>query len=122
MEAPKLRSMFRNVRTEPRRFAFRSRHQPDVPEEWIHRKRRVEADVLGQPLDGDSLNISFKRGRGESVLSDRAERRKLAIRGARRAAIRAAIIGVFLCWMAYQGILWLEGSEFANIMNSLQNE
>lgn len=121
MEAPKLRSMFRNVRTEPRRFAFRSRHLPDVREEWTERKRRVEAEVLGEPLDGGARGISFRKGKGDEVLSDRAERRRAAIRGARRAALRAALIGAFLCWLAYQGILWLEGSEFANLMNSLQN-
>ena len=121
MEAPKLRSMFRNVRTEPRRFAFRSRHLPDVREEWTERKRRVEAEVLGKPLDGGGRGISFRKGKGDEVLSDRAERRRAAIRGARRAALRAALIGAFLCWLAYQGILWLEGSEFANLMNSLQN-
>ncbi len=119
MEAPKLRSMFRNVRTEPRRFAFRSRHLPDVREEWVERKRRVEAEVLGQPLDGGARGISFRKG--NAVIDDRAERRRSAIRGARRAALRAALIGIFLCWLAYRGILWLEGSEFANLMNSLQN-
>ena len=119
MEAPKLRSMFKNVRTEPRRFAFRSRHLPDVREEWVERKRRVEAEVLGQSLDGGGRGISFRKGNG--VIDDRAERRRSAIRGARRAALRAALIGIFLCWLAYQGILWLEGSEFANLMNSLQN-
>ncbi len=121
MEAPKLRSMFRNVRIEPRRFAFRSRHLPDVREEWIERKRRVEAEVLGQPVDGEGRSISFRRGNGEEVLGERAARRRAAIRGSRRAAVRAAIIGVFLCWLAYQGILWLEGSEFANLMKSLQD-
>ncbi len=113
--------MFRNVRTEPRRFSFRSRHLPEVREEWVERKRRVEAEVFGQPLDGEGRTISFRRGNGEEVLGERASRRKAAIRGSRRAAVRAAIIGVFLCYLAYQGILWLEGSEFANIMKSLQN-
>lgn len=113
--------MFRNVRTEPRRFAFRSRHLPDVREEWVERKRRVEAEVYGQPLDGAARPISFRKGAGDEVLGERAERRRLAIKGSRRAAVRAAIIGVFLCWLAYRGILWLEGSEFAHLMNSLQN-
>lgn len=121
MEAPKLRSMFRNVRTEPRRFAFRSRHLPDAREEWVERKRRVEAEVFGEPLDGGPRGISFRKGKGDEVLSDRAERRRAAIRGARRAALRAALIGAFLCWLAYRGILWLEGSDFANLMNSLQH-
>jgi hypothetical protein len=121
MEAPKLRSMFRNVRTEPRRFAFKSRHLPDVREEWVERKRRVEAEVLGGAMDGAERGISFRRGKGDEVLSDRADRRRMAIRGARRAAVRAALIGVFLCWLAYQAIIWLEGSEFANMMKALQH-
>ena len=91
---------------------------PETREEWLNRKRRVEAEVLGGPLDGEQRGISFKRG---EVLTDRAERRRASIRGARRAALRAAVIGAFLCWLAYRGVLWLEGSEFANIMNALQH-
>lgn len=121
MEAPKLRSMFRNVRTEPRRFAFRSRHLPQLKEEWVERKRRVESEVLGETMDGNPRGISFRSGHPRGVLSDRDERRKASIQGARRAALRAALIGVFLCWLAYRGMLWLEGSEFSDLMKALQH-
>ncbi len=47
MKAPKLRGPFRNVRTEPRTFDFKSRHLPDSRPEWEARKRRVEEEVHG---------------------------------------------------------------------------
>jgi len=121
MEAPKLRSMFRNVRTEPRRFSFRSRHLPQLKAEWVERKRRVESEVLGETIDGNPRGISFRGATMREVLSDRDERRRAAVQGARRAALRAALIGVFLCWLAYRGVLWLEGSEFAEMMKALEH-
>ena len=45
--------MFRNVRTTPRRFDFRSRHLPELDEEWQARKSRVEQEVSASS-DGDA--------------------------------------------------------------------
>ena len=53
MKAPKLRGPFRNVRTEPRTFKFKSRHLPDERPEWEERKRRVEA----RQLEGRRLGL-----------------------------------------------------------------
>ena len=56
MQAPKLRSMFRNVRTEPRRFVFRSRHLPELDAKWSERKEQIEAELAEQPAPETANN------------------------------------------------------------------
>ncbi len=67
MEAPKLRGMFRNVRTKPRSFVFKSRHLSDDPPQWGERKRRIESEVameLGEkvPEQNTASSIRFRKG------------------------------------------------------------
>ena len=61
MKAPKLKSIFRNVRTEPKKFKFKSRHLPEVRDDWEERKRRVEH---GLP---SSLSFSKRRKSAKKV-------------------------------------------------------
>ena len=56
--------MFRNVRSEPRRFQFRSRHLPDLDTKWAERKERIEAegdleDPVGQMRGYNGLDDRF---------------------------------------------------------------
>ena len=59
--------MFRNVRTEPRRFQFRSRHLPDLDPKWSERKERIEAEVAGEqdPDSAPARPIRFRSSRGK---------------------------------------------------------
>lgn len=125
MEAPRLRSMFRNVKTEPRRFQFRSRHLPELDEKWLERKRRAEA-ALGQTTEhADSTGakgvrpISFRSG--PSGGGDWRARRVQQIRGARWAMIRAGVIAVGLVWLAWKGIQWVEKSDFSGVLKWMEN-
>ena len=113
MKAPKLRGPFRNVRTEPRTFAFKSRHLPETRPEWEERKRRVEEEVNGTS-DGPRA-IKFKQGgkRAEGRLARRAE----AVRAGRMAALRAAGVAVVLVYLTYRAILWVEAQDYGHFLN-----
>lgn len=117
--------MFRNVKTEPRRFQFRSRHLSELDEKWLERKRRAEAEVGesdSAPNDGTSPNsrpISFRAGRGGAVAWK--ERRVQQIRGARWAMLRAGVIAVGLIWLAWKGIQWVEQSDFSGVLKWMEN-
>ena len=119
MEAPRLRSMFRNVRTEPRRFEFKSRHLPDVKEEGGERKRRVEREVLGVSDDDGPTQIRFRKG--SSPVDSRRQRRQASIRDARRAMIRAVLIAGVLFYAAYRGLQWVEENDFGGIIEAIKN-
>ena len=91
MKAPKLRGPFRNVRTEPRTFAFKSAICLDSPGMGGAEASREE-EVNGTS-DGPRA-IKFKQGgkRAEGRLARRAE----AVRAGRMAALRA--VGVAWCF------------------------
>lgn len=114
-----MRSMFRNVRTEPRRFEFKSRHLPDVKDEWIERKRRVEKEVLGVSDAEGPVQIKFRKG--SSPVDSRRERRQASIRDARRAMIRAFLIAGVLFYVAYRGLQWVEANDFGGIIEAIKN-
>ncbi|MDA0728481.1 MAG: hypothetical protein O3B70_02935 [Bacteroidetes bacterium] len=118
MKAPKLRGPFRNVRTEPRTFAFRSRHLPEVKPEWEERKKRVEAEVLGE-REG-RRTIQFARG-GRSQ-EGRTARRAAAVRASRMAALRAGAIAVVLIYMTYRAILWVENQNFGGMLEFMKEQ
>ena len=100
MKAPKLRSLFRNVRTEPKKFKFKSRHLPDVREDWEERKRRVE--------QGLPSSFSFSK------------RRKGARKARRNAFLRTMLIGALLVYVAYQLILWTETTEWGSMLEFIR--
>lgn len=114
-----MRSMFRNVRTEPRRFEFKSRHLPDVKEEWLERKRRVEQEVLGASNAQSPAQIRFRKG--SSPVDSRRERRQASIRDSRRAMIRAVLIAGVLFYVAYRGLQWVEENDFGGIIEAIKN-
>lgn len=124
MEAPRLRSMFRNVRTEPRRFAFKSRHLPDGKAEWQERKQRIEQEVLGVNPDNGPARIRFRKASAPnaSAADERRIRRRSAIRDARRAMIRAVLIAVALVYAAWEGLKWVEASDFSGILEMMSKQ
>ena len=117
MKAPKLRGPFRNVRTEPRTFAFKSRHLPETRPEWEERKRRVEEEVNGTS-DGPRA-IKFKQGgkRAEGRLARRAD----AVREGRMAALRAAGVALVLVYLTYRAILWVEAQDYGHFLNFMNS-
>ena len=118
MEAPKLRGMFRNVRTKPRTFVFKSRHLPDGRPEWDERKRRIDAEVANEkgeniPESNRVSDISFRR---------RSRANKDTVRkNARRANIRVVLIAVVLVYVAYRILLWTEQTEFGKMLEFIRD-
>ena len=112
MKAPKLRGPFRNVRTEPRTFDFKSRHLPDSRPEWEARKRRVEEEVHG--ASEAPRPIKFRQG-GRNA-EGRAARRAASIRASRMAALRAAGVAVVLVYLTYRAILWVEAQDYGQFL------
>ena len=124
MEAPKLKSIIRNVRTEPRKFQFRSRHLPDDRPEWEARKARIEQEVQG---DADKVGrapeaIRFRRSRGERPLpGSRAERRRAVQRGARLYTLRVGMWIVVWTYVVYRGWKWAENKDWDTLLKGLKH-
>ena len=90
MKAPKLRGPFRNVRTEPRLFKFKSRHLPEARPEWEERKRRVEEDVFGASQDAPRP-IRFRQG-----------------------------VALVLMYLTYRAILWIESQDYGGFLQFMK--
>ena len=100
MKAPKLRSIFRNVRTKPRQFSFKSRHTNEVREDWEDRKRRIE---LGLPTQ-----VSFGKRRVNSRVA------------ARKAMLRTFLIGALLVYITYRMIIWAETTKWGSMLEFIR--
>ena len=101
MKAPKIRSLFRNTRTQPRQFSFKSHLTSEVREDWEKRKRRVE--------DGLPRSISIRKRKGES--------KKAAI----TAMFRTIIIGTLLVYLTYRMIIWAETTEWGSVIEFIKS-
>lgn len=113
MEAPKLRGMFRNVRTKPRSFVFKSRHLPDDPPHWSERKRRIESEVAkerGEKVPEQKMAPSIRFRKGGSVR-----------KSARKANIRVILIGVVLLWITWKMMVWAETTEFGKMLEFIKD-
>lgn len=97
MPAPKLPSMFRNVRTKPRQFSMRSPHYDQRKEKWGKRKAQLDADFSKDDPQAPG-RLSF---RGKRPSSD--ERRKVQVRRLLRTVI--AMIG--LVYLSVKLAEWL---------------
>lgn len=121
MQAPRLKSMFRNVRTNPRRFEFKSRHLSDLDEKWQARKQRVEQEVAaGEGDEREPQAIRF-RSRAVDSARNRSDARLEQISGARWSMVRAAIIAAALIWLAWKGIQWVEQSDFSHVLKWMED-
>jgi len=130
MQPPKLKSIIRNVRTQPRGFQFRSRHAPASHPEWEARKARVEAEVLGtgvatgegQPAQPSPQAIRFRRGRTSTPApGSRAERRRAVQRGARLYALRVTMWILALGYLVYRGWKWAEEKDWDTLLKGLRD-
>jgi len=113
MEAPKLRGMFRNVRTKPRSFVFKSGHLSEDPPQWGERKRRIESEVAmerGEQVPDQNMASSIRFRKGGSVRN-----------GARKANIRVVLIGVVLLWITWKMIVWAETTEFGKMLEFIRD-
>ena len=124
MEAPKLRGMFRNVRTKPRSFVFKSGHLSESRPDWDERKRRIESEMIknqGEKVDDGSkqANISFRKG-GGSVL-DRSTKSDSVKHAARKANFRALMIAGILIWITWKMIVWAEKTEFGKMLEFIRD-
>ena len=117
MKAPKLRGPFRNVRTAPRSFSFKSRHLSGVRPEWEERKRRVEEEVLG--ASDRPRTIKFRQGARDS--EGRAARRAASVRAGRMAVVRATLVALGLVYLTYRGVLWVDAQNYANFLQFMQS-
>ena len=107
MDAPKMRSLFRNVRTKPKQFEFRSRHLPKEREDWEKRKRKIEDEVNGVQNPG-GRKIEFNRRRVSNK------------QASRKAMFRTLLIGVVLMYVAYRMIIWAETTEWGNLLEFIK--
>lgn len=113
MRAPKVPSFFRNVKTDHRRFTFRSPHYSPKDETLEQRKRRIEAEVArerGEEVNAGPVQISFDRSR-------RQGRRRSSL----MSTLRTLIILIVLVYLLYKGIQWAEGTDFGNVLKILEN-
>ena len=100
MKAPKFRSLFRNIRTQPRQFSIKSHHTSEVREDWEERKRRVEK--------GLPRSISIRKRRGDSK------------KASRKSMVRTFIIGALLVYVTYRLIIWAETTEWGSMLEFIR--
>ncbi len=127
MEAPRLRSFIRNVRTEPRRFSYRSHLVPETRPEWDERKRKIEEEVARAQgtLEGPGetlpppVRIRSRSGRlaREGTFMSRREQR---MRANRYALLRSVLIIAALVWLAFKGLEWVDAQNFDGVLNGLR--
>jgi hypothetical protein len=113
MEAPRLPSFFRNVKTQHRKFKFRSPYFRPEDREMAERKRRLEEEVArekGEFTEPAPRQVNFSRRRGE-------------IRRTRGnwATIRTVIILIILIYLSFKGIQWAETTDFSKVLKILEN-
>jgi len=111
--------MFRNVRVEPRKFTFRSRHLPELDGTWMERKERIEQELQG--VEGPTHRPIRLRKSAPTAASDRLERRQAQIQSSKWAMLRAALIAVGLVWLAWKGLQWVEQSDFSGVLKWMED-
>lgn len=113
MQAPRLPSFFRNVKTQHRKFNFRSPYYRPEDHELAERKRRLEVEVArekGEYVEVAPRQVNFSRRRGEV----RRTRGNWAI-------IRTVLILIILIYLSFKGIQWAETTDFSRVLKILEN-
>jgi|TARA_B110000093_G_C12862559_1_gene364096 hypothetical protein len=115
MKAPRLKSMFRNVKNKPRAFSFKTRHTEGMRGDWDERKNRVESEVGREKGEGSiaAPRINFKRKRHANRVS--------AKKAARIAMIKTLLIGAVLLYVTYEIIIWAETTEWGEMLEFIKN-
>jgi hypothetical protein len=111
--------MFRNVRTEPRKFSLRSRHLPELDEVWMERKRRIDQS-FDDPEDVPRRPIKMRRP-GPIPPSERLARKREQIQASRWSMVRASIIAAALVWLSWKALQWVENSDFSNLLKWMED-
>lgn len=112
MEAPKIPSFFKNVKTQPKKFKFRSPYYKPVNENLREVKKRVEDEVQSKSSgDHRKKKITFKK----------ETRKQMRTSHYKWAMIRTVIIGVILVYLLYRGILWAETTDFSKILDTFKD-
>jgi hypothetical protein len=106
MEAPRIRSLFRNVQNEPRQFNYRSRFYDPRKEELEKRKKRIERKIALQK--GDEVE---DYNPGEIRFSESWKKQSAYRSGRRSANLRLVIILGILVIFSFLAIQWLEGID-----------
>lgn len=107
------RFFFRNVRSEPKKFKFRSPHYRPEERELEERKKRLDAEIALE--------------KGEQVDDAPPQRVSLRSRRKRRAKnnlwanLRVIIILVILLYLLYRGVMWVETTDFGKVLEPLKN-
>jgi hypothetical protein len=109
MEAPKMKGMFRNVRSKPRVFTFKSRHTSENRKDWEERKKKIEADVMGDSQDSAPSRISFRK------------RHTSNRKASRQAMLRTLAIVAVLMYITYQLIVWAETTEWDKMLEFIRD-
>lgn len=112
MRVPKF--FFRNLRSEPRQFQFRSPYHDPKHNEIEARKKKIEDEVRRENgLDSEQVlpsEISFDRSRRAKKQVDN-----------RWATMRTVIILVILCFLLFKGLQWADSTDFGNIIDLFKN-
>ena len=116
MQAPKLRGPFRNVRSAPRTFQFRSRHVSDKRPDWEERKRRIEAEVNGVSSSPQPIRFQSNRPSGS-----RNERRAATVRSRRMAILRTVGILLALLYLTNEVLKWVEARDYNVFLQFMQS-
>jgi hypothetical protein len=112
MEAPKLRSPFRNIRTEPRRFQFRSPLYDPQQARIEERIKQLEDAERDEELG------TFTRRRKFDFRARKAQQRQ----DARMRIFRLVIILIGLVIGLWKGLDWAEKTDFVKSLNILKND
>ena len=116
MRVPKF--FFRNLPSEPRRFKFRSPLYDEREGELEKRRQRLDAEMAAEQ--------ALKEGREpervipEKISFDRTRRKKNSEANKWR-MIRTLIILALLIYLFYRGIIWVETTDFGNVLDTLKN-
>jgi hypothetical protein len=119
MKAPRLKSMFRNVKDKPRSFSFQNRHTDGKRSDWDERMHRVESEVgrdkgeeeEEEPIAAPRINIKRKRHAN----------RTSAKKAARIAMIKTLLIGTVLLYVTYRLIVWAETTEWGEMLEFIKD-
>lgn len=113
MKAPRIPSLFRNVKTSHRRFEFRSPYFDPRERALEERKQRIEAEVArekGEAVAHPPHKIEIGR-----------RRTKVTRTQSLWAMVRTIVILIILVYLFYKGIQWAEGTDFARVLNTLKD-
>lgn len=106
------RFFFRNLRSEPRRFNFRSPYYRPEEEKLEERKKRLDAEIARER--GEDVNLPPER------ISFRS-RRKRRKQSNLWATLRTVAILIVLIYLLYKGLQWAETTDFGKVLDTFKN-